>query len=156
MMCLANTTPIWLIIYSVMSKDEANPSTGVLAGALLSILGTVICALPQSEEGDHQGQNHANEQLGAIIALLGGIGGATYMRCGRSLAHGIHPIFLSFFINVGMCCITFMLCLGSMELEFSTSISRGIFGFVNPLANPPAILHSLFPDGRFLILCKYE
>ena len=49
-MCLANTTPIWLIIYSVVSKDEANPSIGVLVGALFSILGTVICALPQSEE----------------------------------------------------------------------------------------------------------
>ena len=101
-------------------------------------------------QGDHQRQNHANEQLGAIIALLWGIGGATYMKCGRSLAHGLHPIFLSFFINVGMCCITFMLCLGSMELELSTSISRGIFGFVNPISNPPAILHSLFPDGRSL------
>ena len=130
--------------------------TGVVTilGASLSLVGTIVCSVG----GDRDGTEHENENLGAIIATVGGIGGAIYMTSCRKLAPcGLHPIHLSLIINIGMMITTFFLCIGTMPdgIEiWSFDTSKGFFGFLNPKANPAALLHSVFPDlgGNFGIM----
>lgn len=123
-------------------------------GASLSLVGTVVCSTGEADDGT----NHDNERLGAIIATTGAIGSAVYMTACRKLAPvGLHPIHLSLIINIGMMTTTFLLCITTLpegiEL-FSTDITVGFFGFLNPDANPAAVLHSIFPDlgGNFGIM----
>ena len=77
---------------------------------------------------------------------------------------GINPIVLSLIINMGMAITTFILCLLTLPNGisfFSTNIENGFFGFLNPIANPAATLHSIFPDmfgnfGTMIALSYFE
>ena len=155
-MCLCNTTPIWLILYAIINCKAETPGTITIMGAFLSLIGTIICATAGGEGDESQ---HENESIGAIIATLGGIGGAIYMTACRKIAPSgrLHPIHLSLIINVGMTITTLLLCVGTLPngIEFfSTDITKGFFGFLSPKANPAAVLHSVFPDigGNFGIM----
>ena len=106
-------------------------------GAALSLCGTIVCSTGEEDDGTE----HENERLGAIIATIGAIGGAIYMTACRKLAAssqscGLHPIHLSLIINIGMMMTTFLLCLATLPdgiVFFSTDISSGFFGFLNPV-----------------------
>ena len=95
-----------------------------------------------------------------MIAFIstGAIGGAIYMTACRKLAPcGLHPVHLSLIINIGMMISTLLLCITTLPqgiVFLSTDLSRGFFGFLNPEANPAALLHSIFPDlgGNFGIM----
>jgi len=153
-MCLCNTTPIWLIIYTVIQCGSDMPSKITIIGATISIIGAIICSTGETDEQSE----HKNENLGSLIALLGAVGSAAYMTACRSLAPvGIHPIFLSLVINVGMMATTFILChfyYFPDGMSISRSLSNGLFGWLNPKANPAAFLQSIFPDlgGNFGIM----
>lgn len=77
---------------------------------------------------------------------------------------GIDPIILSLTINMGMAITTLILCFLTMPNGisfFSTSVENGFFGFLNPIANPAAALHSIFPDmfgnfGAMIALSYFE
>ena len=103
-MCLCNTTPIWLILYAIVHCGIDTPGFFTILGASLSLAGAIICATSGGEgEGEGGGAHATNERLGAIIATMGGIGGAIYMTACRKLSPtGIHPIVLNLIINVGM------------------------------------------------------
>mmetsp|Transcript_53984 Transcript_53984/g.114680 ORF Transcript_53984/g.114680 Transcript_53984/m.114680 type:complete len:461 (-) Transcript_53984:30-1412(-) len=153
-MCLCNTTPVWLILYAIVDCKVESPGAITIMGATLSLFGTIICS---TGEGD-DGSEYENGRLGAIIATIGAIGGAIYMTACRRLSPcGLHPIHLSLIINIGMMATTFLLCLPTLPngiTFFSTDINNGFFGFLNPKANPAAFLHSIFPDlgGNFGIM----
>lgn len=123
-------------------------------GATISLIGAIVCSTGTQDDS----VQHENESLGAIIATIGGIGGAIYMTsCRKLMPCGLHPIHLSLIINLGMMTTTLFLCLGTMPdgVDFwSTDTTNGFFGFLNPKANPAALLHSLFPDlgGNFGIM----
>jgi len=77
-----------------------------ILGATLSLIGTIVCSTGKSDDG----VEHENESLGAIIATIGGMGGAIYMTSCRKLAPcGLHPIHLSLIINIGMMTTTYLL-----------------------------------------------
>ena len=127
-----------------------------IAGASVSIIGTIICSTGGGEE-DSDDTKHGNESLGAIIATCGAIGGAIYMKSCRKVGPHLHPIHFSLIINIGMMITTFFICITALPeglVFFSTDLSRGFFGFLNPKANPAAVLHSVFPDlgGNFGIM----
>ena len=148
------SAPIWLILYAIINCGIDTPGRITCIGATISLVGAIICSTGKSDDGSE----HANERLGAIIALFGALGGASYMTACRELMPiGINPIILSLTINVGMATTTFMLCLLTLPNGislFSTNINNGFFGFLNPEANPAAFLHSIFPDlfGNFGIM----
>ena len=129
----------------------------------MSLFGAIICATGEIDDK----REHANESLGAMIALLGAIGGASYMTATRELMPvGINPIVLSLAINIGMATTTLILCLltlpnGNGLSFFSTNVENGFFGFLNPVANPAAFFHSIFPDlfgnfGAMIALSYFE
>lgn len=77
--------------------------------------------------------------------------------CRKLATCGLHPIHLSLIINIGMLVSTLMLCIATLPqgiVFLSTNLSSGLFGFLNPEANPAALLHSIFPDlgGNFGIM----
>ena len=154
-MCLCNTTPIWLILYAIIYCGAETPGVITVIGAGISLVGAILCA---TAEGDDLGDDGPkNESLGAIIATIGGIGGAIYMTACRNLAPvGINPIVLTLIINIGMASVSFFLCLVTLPggITKTTSLSNGFFGFLNSQANPAALLHSLLPDccGNFGIM----
>jgi hypothetical protein len=124
-------------------------------------MGAIVCSTNKGDDG----AVHQNESLGAIIATTGGIGGAIYMTSCHKLAPlRLHPIYLSLMINIGMMLATFSLCLMTLPdgIAFlSTDIARGFFGFLNPRANPPALLQSVCPDllgnlGIILSLSQFD
>lgn len=125
-----------------------------IIGASISLVGATVCSTGKG--GDDA--LHENESLGAIIATVGGIGGAIYMSSCHKLAPlKLHPIHLSLMINIGMMIGTFFLCLGNLPegiAFFSIDVTRGFFGFLNSQANPAALLQSVFPDlaGNFGIM----
>ena len=157
-MCLCNTTPIWLILFAIVHCGVSSPGALTIAGASLSLIGAIICATGGESNDDEDSTGPKNESLGAIIATIGGIGGAMYMTACRKLAPvGLHPILLTFIVNVGMATVSFLLCLATLPngvTIFSKDITHGFFGFLNAEANPAAILHSVFPDcgGNFGIM----
>lgn len=155
-MCLCNTTSIWLILYAIIYCGAETPAKITVAGAAISLVGAIICATAEGGE-DSEGGDPKNEGLGAIIATIGGIGGAIYMTACRKLAPvGINPIVLTLIINIGMASVSFLLCLATLPggVTATTRIDNGLFGFLNPQANPAALLHSLLPDccGNFGIM----
>ena len=125
-----------------------------IIGASISLVGATVCSTGKG--GDDA--LHENESLGAIIATVGGIGGAIYMSSCHKLAPlKLHPIHLSLMINIGMMIATFFLCFGNLPegiAFFSIDVTRGFFGFLNSQANPAALLQSVFPDlaGNFGIM----
>lgn len=147
--------PIWLILYAIINCGVDTPGKVTILGATISIIGAIICST--GGESD-DGSEHENESLGAMIATLGAMGAAAYMKaCGELMPVGINPIILSLTINIGMAITTFILSflmLPSGISLFSTDIHNGFFGFLNPEANPAAFLHSIFPDlgGNFGIM----
>ena len=131
------------------------PGIITIVGAGISLVGAIICATAEGD--DSNGFGPKNESLGAMIATIGGIGGAIYMTACRKLAPvGINPIVLTLIINIGMASVSFFLCLMTLPggITATTSLGNGFFGFLNPQANPAALLHSLLPDccGNFGIM----
>jgi drug/metabolite transporter (DMT)-like permease len=153
-MCLVNTTPMWLILYSVLSCNP--PGKITIAGASLSLIGAIICA--SGGEGDGANDTSDTETLGAMIATMGGIGAAMYMTaCSNLSPLGLHPIVLTLVINIGMMSASLFLCVAFLEEGvnmLSTNTMNGFWGFLNPHANPPALFDSVFPDcfGNFGIM----
>ena len=152
-----------MILYAIINCGVDTPGKITILGATISLVGAIICATSGGESNDES--EHENESLGAIIALLGAIGGASYMTATRELRLvGIDPIGLSLIINMGMAITTFILCLLTLPNGlsfFSTNIENGFFGFLNPIANPAAVLHSIFPDmfgnfGAMIALTYFE
>jgi drug/metabolite transporter (DMT)-like permease len=152
-MCLVNTTPMWLILYSVLSCNP--PGTITIVGASVSLIGAIICA-----SGGEGGANDTSdtETFGAMIATMGGIGAAMYMTaCSKLSPLGLHPIVLTLVINIGMMTASLFLCVTFLEEGvnmLSTNTMNGFWGFLNPHANPPALFDSIFPDcfGNFGIM----
>ena len=147
------TAPIWLILYAIVNCRAETPGMVTIIGASLSLFGTAVCSTGESVDGTV----NENEKLGAIIATIGALGGAIYMTACRKLAPcGLHPIHLSLIINIGMMLATFVLCIATLPngIHISRDITTGFFGFLNPEANPAAVLHSVFPDlgGNFGIM----
>lgn len=157
-LCLVNTTPIW--IYAISTCNP--PRAMLVGGAALSLVGAVICAVGGRGGGDDDVVGSSGvggaEEFGSVIALTGGIGGAMYMTaCGKLSPLGLHPIYLTLMINTGMMLSSLILCLATVEggLAFaSTDTGNGFFGFVNPRSNPAAFFQSIFPDcfGNFGII----
>ncbi|KAL7554465.1 hypothetical protein ACHAWF_017911, partial [Thalassiosira exigua] len=160
-MCLCNTTPIWLILYTTINCSAKTPGTVTMMGTVLSLIWTIICSTGEgSDESEHE-----NEKLGAIIATIGAIGGAIYMTACRKLQcssiNTLHPVHLSLIINVGMMITTFLICIATLPegmIFFSTDLKMVSFGFINPKANPAALLHSIFPDlgGNFGVVLALQ
>jgi len=155
------SAPIWIILFSIINCGLDTPGKITLLGASISIVGAIICATGERDDGSE----HENESFGSAIALLAAIGGASYMTATRELSLvGIDPILLSLTINIGMAFTTLILCLLTLPngiAFFSTNIVNGFFGFLNPIANPAATLHSIFPDmfgnfGAMLALSYFE
>lgn len=154
-MCLCNTTPIWLILYAIIYCGAETPGLITIIGAGISLVGAILCATAEGD--DSGGDGPKNESLCAIIATIGGIGGAIYMTACRKLTPvGINPILLTLIINIGMAIVSFFLCLVTLPggITATMSLGSGFFGFLNPQANPAALLHSLLPDccGNFGIM----
>ena len=150
--------PIWLILYAIIDcRAGTTPDLMTILGASVSIIGTIICSTGGGGVEDSDDAKHGNESLGAIIATCGAIGGAIYMKSCRKVGPHLHPIHFSLIINIGMMITTFFICITALPeglVFFSTDLSRGFFGFLNPKANPAALLHSVFPDlgGNFGIM----
>ena len=76
--------------------------------------------------------------------------------CRKLAPVGINPIVLTLIINIGMATASFLICMTTLPggITATTSLGNGFFGFLNPRANPAALLHSLLPDccGNFGIM----
>ena len=68
-MCLCNTTPIWLILYAIIYCGAETPAKITVAGAGISLVGAIICATAEGGD-DSEGSGPKNESLGAIYATL--------------------------------------------------------------------------------------
>ena len=151
-MCLTNTTPMWLILWSIIMCHP--PSGGMVLGAALALVGAIVCASGGSDAGGSVG---SNEALGCICATLGGIGGALYMAACRKIGPiGLHPTTLTLMVNLGAFVVSVLAGLIILpSLTWSTDPTTGVFGWAADSSTfAYSLLLSIFPDcfGNFGIM----
>ena len=124
----------------------------------------ITCAVGGGREGPSfvststTASGAGSEEMGSMIAMTGGIGrGAMYMTACRRLSPlGLHPIYLTLMINVGMMLSSLLRCLATLQdgLSLDSDTRCGFFGCFNVQSNPAALLQSIFRDcfGNFGII----
>lgn len=83
-MCLTNTTPMWLILWSIIMCHP--PSGGMVLGAALALVGAIVCASGGSDAGGRS----APMRRSAASARRSEASAAhyTWQRAGRSVRSG--------------------------------------------------------------------